>query len=145
LQCHAKLSAPLFRAQRPPKYHHRRATRLLAASARSQGTVGGLKPIRDHQQVHERALVLPRPSSTADVHHGGRSRWAPMRLSNSNHVKGLVQEFDKREGSICELVTHMNSAFVLRVDFGELQGSRCKVVFPFSFFLFSFLENYAKL
>jgi hypothetical protein len=89
--------------------------------------------------------VLPLPSSTADVHHGGWSQQALMRLSNSNHVRGLAQEFDKREGSICELVTHMNSAFVMQVDFREVQGSRCKVVFPFLFFLFSFPENYAKL
>jgi hypothetical protein len=64
---------PLFWAQRLPEYHHRRAARLLAAGARGQGAMGGLKPIRDHQRVRKRPLVLLRHFSATGVASSGRS------------------------------------------------------------------------
>jgi hypothetical protein len=54
----------------------------------------------------------------------------PSRASDKNSTKG--------KGLTAMSLTHMNGASVLRVDFGELQGSRYKVVFLFRFSCFLF-------
>ena len=74
-----------------------------------------------------------------------RKSAGPRRPLLQIHVKGFAQEFEEREGSIYEVVTHMNSVYrglFARIYFMRSIGSSVQCYFSF---MAEMLKNHNKL
>jgi hypothetical protein len=80
-----------------------RAVPLGATDVRGQHAVGHHWLGRGHQWMRVGPLVLPHPPSTADVASLHR-KWRARCPLLQNPIKGLAQEFDKREGPKCTTI-----------------------------------------